>query len=151
MIIGQATYLALIDAPTNNIVEKLRTNCKLNCYLNKVELCQKYLEFKQPASKREIKDNLGHGIMAIDSCVTALYFALQYRNKSFNAMLTDIFSLGGDTDTIAAMAGGIWGAFNGDAELKQFAEKVENSHLIEGVAIGLYTNYEKSVKADFNS
>jgi hypothetical protein len=43
-------------------------------------------------------------------------------------MLAKIYKLGGDTDTIGAMAGAIWGAFNGcDAIDKSTIKCVENS------------------------
>jgi poly(ADP-ribose) glycohydrolase ARH3 len=143
MIIGLATCLALVDAPTEAIFNKLKSSSSLDCYLEKLAICQRFVESDKQATNSEIKSQLGNGIMALDSCVTALYFALRYREEQFSHMLDDIFSLGGDADTIAAMAGGIWGAFNGCERLKSLAEQVEDYELIEDLAGSLYQTYEQ--------
>ena len=60
---------------------------------------------------------LGNGIAAVDSCVTAVYVALAFRDRSFNGMLAYAIRLRGDVDTIASMAGAIWGAARGSSDL----------------------------------
>jgi poly(ADP-ribose) glycohydrolase ARH3 len=62
---------------------------------------------------------LGNGMAAIDSCVTAIYIALAFREKCFEELLTFAIKVGGDVDTIAAMAGAIWGADRGHQGLPQ--------------------------------
>jgi ADP-ribosylglycohydrolase len=42
-----------------------------------------------------------------------VYLALAYRDGSFLEMQRKAASIGGDVDTIGAMAGAIWGAANG--------------------------------------
>ena len=55
-------------------------------------------------------------------------------------MLTQVFSLGGDTDTIGAMAGAIWGAFNGRAAIdKNKIRNTENTAKIIGIAEQLHS------------
>ena len=58
----------------------------------------------------DVVDTIGNGITALDSCATALYCALRFREVAFVAMLRFIIECGGDVDTIAAMAGAMWGA-----------------------------------------
>lgn len=54
-------------------------------------------------------------------------------------MLTKIYKLGGDTDTIGAMAGAIWGAFNGcDAIDKSKIMRIENLAKIVELSEQLY-------------
>jgi poly(ADP-ribose) glycohydrolase ARH3 len=60
---------------------------------------------------------LGNGIAAHESAVTALYLALRFREQPFMLLQQFIASCGGDTDTIGAMAGAIWGAANGYSKL----------------------------------
>ena len=54
-------------------------------------------------------------------------------------MLDQIYKLGGDADTIGAMAGAMWGAFNGNSSLDVTRiQKVENSSLIIELAKQLH-------------
>lgn len=57
-------------------------------------------------------------------------------------MLNEIYQLGGDTDTIGAMAGAIWGAFNGHRAIQQVADTIENSELIASLASRLHQRHE---------
>ena len=54
---------------------------------------------------RETRRRLGNGIQALESCVTALYVALALRERTYEELLAYALALGGDVDTIAAMAG----------------------------------------------
>jgi len=56
-------------------------------------------------------------------------------------MLNDIYRLGGDTDTIGAMAGSIWGAFNGENKINDLTRKVEDIDLINSLATSLHSHY----------
>ncbi len=56
---------------------------------------------------------LGNGITALTSCPTALYLALRFRDAPFDDLLRFAIGCGGDVDTIAAMAGALWGARRG--------------------------------------
>lgn len=70
----------------------------------------------QPVPK-EVTKKLGNGMSAQTSCVTSLYIALKHLDESFDALMAFCISCGGDVDTIAAMAGTLWGAYNGAANL----------------------------------
>ena len=91
---------------------------------------------------QEVAQQLGNGIAAVDSCVTALYIAARFATHDFDAMLRFTQQIGGDVDTIAAMAGSVYGALRGidalpahaiaqleDAPaLRQLAEQLESRH-----------------------
>ena len=53
-------------------------------------------------------------------------------------MLDKIFELGGDTDTIGAMAGGIWGAWNGCDKMSNKKLRIENYVKILALAKNLH-------------
>lgn len=141
-IIAITTCLALNDAPNEEILESLFICCKSGIYTSKLSKCIEYLQSKNSVSNKEIREQLGNGIIATKSCLTSVYFGLKYRKSNFESMLSEIFSLGGDTDTIGAMAGSIWGAFNGDLKIGHLAKEVENIDLIEDLAVRLYKNYK---------
>ncbi len=65
----------------------------------------------------EVVAALGHGVAAHESAVTAVYAAVRHFGAPFEDLMTFVVSLGGDVDTIAAMAGAVWGARNGAARL----------------------------------
>lgn len=67
----------------------------------------------QPLDHREVASVLGNGIAAHESVSTALLTACWFLDKPFADMMGFILSVGGDVDTIGAMAGGIWGAYRG--------------------------------------
>ncbi|XP_053561336.1 ADP-ribosylhydrolase ARH3 [Bombina bombina] len=73
-------------------------------------------------SKAAVFLHLGNGIAALESVPTAIYSFLRYMEpvdelpKEYNSLqrtITFCISLGGDTDTIATMAGAIAGAYHG--------------------------------------
>jgi poly(ADP-ribose) glycohydrolase ARH3 len=55
--------------------------------------------------------DLGNTILAHESVVTAI--CLAQRSETFEGLMEQAVEIGGDTDTIAAMAGAIWGARHG--------------------------------------
>lgn len=66
---------------------------------------------------REVARQLGNGIAAKDSCATAIYLAARFLAEPFDELLQFVARLGGDVDTLGAMAGGIWGACRGVSQL----------------------------------
>lgn len=57
-------------------------------------------------------------VLAHESAVTAVY-AFARHPDDFEAMIRFVIGLGGDTDRIGAMAGGIFGAARGAARLPE--------------------------------
>ena len=75
---------------------------------------------------------LGHGITARTSCVTALYLALRHLEQPFEALIRFATACRGDTDTIAAMAGALWGARRGAQALPTL--RLEQQERLEDAA-----------------
>jgi poly(ADP-ribose) glycohydrolase ARH3 len=102
------------------------------------------------ATTKEILDNpdesrvvieLGHGIEAFNSVPTAIFCFLSEPDSFAHAVLLAI-SLGGDTDTIAAMTGAISGACLGIESIpEKWRSKLENRLYIEELADKLYNLY----------
>ena len=78
---------------------------------------QRWLTAGSDVDSADVARQLGNGIAAVDSCVTALYLALRFRDAGFIEMQQRVAKMGGDADTIGAMAGAIWGAANGVEKL----------------------------------
>ncbi len=88
--------------------------------------------------RNKVVDELGNGIEAFDSVPTAIYSFLSHP-RSFEEAILFAVSLGGDTDTIAAMTGAISGAYLGvDSVPDKWCSKLENRAYIEGLAGTLY-------------
>ena len=78
---------------------------------------QRWLTAGSDVDPADVARHLGNGIAAADSCVTALYLALRFRDAGFLEMQQRVAKMGGDADTIGAMAGAVWGAANGVEKL----------------------------------
>lgn len=127
-IIANATHDALKSSATAEIIDFLIAGCQNSAYKKKLIICSDYVINDREINIGDVKQNLGNGMTAIDSCITSIYSALKYRNKEFEEMHSFICKLGGDVDTISAMAGGMWGAFNGLQALdKAKINRLENS------------------------
>lgn len=138
-LISFVCYAALYDWSVEDISKVLPTWCDSKVYKEKVSFCMQFLNQKSPISDKEIIETLGNSISASQSCLTAIYFALRYKNENCNLMLEHIYKLRGDTDTIGAMAGAIWGAFNGCKKIDQNKIcNIEDSDKIFELANKLY-------------
>jgi len=90
------------------------------------------------ADKAKVVSELGNGVEAFNSVPTAIYSFLSYPGSFKEAILFAV-SLGGDTDTIAAMTGAISGAYLGvDSVPGKWRMKLENREYIEELASVLY-------------
>ena len=90
--------------------------------------------------KAKVVAVLGNGIEAPRSVPTAIYCFLR-QPQSYKDTVTYAVSLGGDTDTIAAMAGAISGAYLGiEAIPSEWRAKLENREYIEALAENLATS-----------
>ncbi|KAM3932933.1 ADP-ribosylhydrolase ARH3 isoform 1-T1 [Leptodactylus fuscus] len=105
-------------------------------YCNRLKKIKEFLE-KGNVSRREVVDELGHGIAALESVPTAIYSFLRCMDpvddlpKEMNSLQrTVIFCilLGGDTDTIATMAGAIAGAYHGEEQVPELWKKCSEGY-----------------------
>ena len=88
--------------------------------------------------KRRVVEELGHGVEALESVPTAIYCFLTHP-RSYEAAVIYAVSLGGDTDTIAAMTGAISGAYLGvEAIPAGWRQRLENRDYIVELAERLW-------------
>lgn len=89
-------------------------------------------------SPREIRRQLGHSVKASESCAAALYLAASRASLNFATLIQHCRQLGGDTDTIAAMAGAVWGAQHGIHAIdSDFYQQIEQADYLLDIAAAL--------------
>lgn len=138
-LIALATRAALLKQSAEQVFESALKTCEIPDYHVKIRYCRDAILNRKRLDDKVLKKQLGNQISALNSSVSALYFALHYLNGSQNELLRHIFQLGGDTDTIAAMANAIWGAFNGLERLDlQKAKRIEQYERVLALAEALY-------------
>jgi ADP-ribosylglycohydrolase len=120
-----AVLIALTTALTYNgvssleIMERLCQRAESAQFLNRLHRADAWLQWRSNIEPRMVAAELGNGIAAAESCVTAVYVALTFRSRSFDKLLEFVIRQRGDVDTIAAMACAIWGADRGVDALPQ--------------------------------
>jgi poly(ADP-ribose) glycohydrolase ARH3 len=85
-----------------------------------------------------VAQRLGHGVAAHESVITAIYAALCHLDADFLDLLAFVAGLGGDVDTLGAMAGAIWGAHRGAAGLTEWP--LERRAQVLAIADQLYAH-----------
>ena len=121
-----AVLLALNEIPHKEWMSRLfelPIESAFKIKLNTVATC-----LDQQASPNDSARIIGNGSDAMQAVSAALYSAL--RNKlSFTDTMLFAFSMGGDTDTIGAMAGAITGAWNGSSAVPpEWITALENEY-----------------------
>ncbi|MEM1177971.1 MAG: ADP-ribosylglycohydrolase family protein [Acidobacteriota bacterium] len=142
VVIAVATRAALLGGEATTIGEEALAASETPEMRAKLDLVASWTRKGEASAApevtpREIRQRLGRGVAAVDSCPTAICLALRHLDQPFQTMLDLAIKIGGDVDTIAAMAGAIWGAANG-------AERLPPIHLesrldITSVALDLFT------------
>jgi poly(ADP-ribose) glycohydrolase ARH3 len=86
------------------------------------------LSIAERVQSRDDLLQLGNGIAAQDSAITSIACFTLWP-ESYEHVVSNAILIGGDTDTIAAMAGAISGAYLGvDAIPKHFLNRLEDDH-----------------------
>lgn len=135
VLIALATALAYNDKSSPEIIERLCQRAESPKFLSKLHTASAWLQEGSSVAPRTVAAELGNGIAATESCVTAVYVALTFRNSSFNELLEFAIRLHGDVDTIAAMACAIWGAVRGlDALPQTRLEQLEQCDRLQALA-----------------
>ncbi len=128
VLIATATAKALVTRDPAKIFEFAAAQCDEAKFQERLAVARTWINSAATPDSREVSGQLGNGIAAVESCVTALYVAVRFLNQSFLELQSYIARCGGDADTIGAMAGAIWGAANGAARLPEDAlQKLEDS------------------------
>ncbi len=95
----------------NHFFSKLTPFTYVSSLKSKLAIIESYLV--SPPSNIDIVTNLGNKITALESVPTAIYIFLANYKSGFKTIIRNAILLGGDTDTIACMAGAIAGAYFG--------------------------------------
>lgn len=119
VLIATAVAAALTTQDGARVFDAAAGHCREDAFRQRLATARQWLESGPAPSGREVRKALGNGIAAADSCVTALYIGCRFLEQPFADLLAFVAACSGDTDTIGAMAGAIWGAANGDHALPQ--------------------------------
>ena len=107
-------------------------------FLPRIDTLANWLASGRSASPKDAAKTLGHGIGALDSCPLAVYIAHLFRDAPFSALIEYTRACRGDVDTIAAMAGAIWGAHAGAERLDDMKAPLEARDFLLALADRLY-------------
>jgi len=138
---ARAVALAVAGSPD----EKLDVQSFVSCLLEfttediyRAKLAKFTTLLKRPDDRQAIIRELGHGIEAFNSVPTAI-FAFLSHPRDFASAVVYAVSLGGDTDTIASMAGAISGAYLGiEAIPEKWQERLEKRDFMLNLAERLW-------------
>ena len=137
-LIAAATYFALQSLSSKELLTRLVGIVESHEFRRKLQAVDELLLQKNIAETCDIRKRLGNNMTALNSCGTAIYLGLAYRARPILDMIDTACALRGDTDTIAAMAGAIWGACNGATKIESdLLDKLEASKQLEGLANSL--------------
>ena len=142
-LIAAATTSALSQHTPLDTLAAARAVCHEAEFLTQLDLARRWLVQEKTRSAQAIRDQLGNGIQATQSCVSALYIGLASQDHGFEDLLLLARQGKGDVDTIGAMAGALWGARHGAAALPVARlKKLEQRGRIEEVADQLHALVE---------
>jgi len=117
VLITLAAHALLERRPVLQLLELIRTECTTRELSDRMTTVTSWIESEMAPTPRDVAKVLGNGISAPTSCPTAIYIALRHIEASFEKMMDFIIACRGDTDTIGAMAGALWGIANGAERL----------------------------------
>jgi len=133
LLVARAVALALAERfDARRFLDELYEFSDRDEFSLRLALARKWMDQKAPIER--VREDLGTAVVAHKSVVTAIYSFCRF-SDDFQGLMKFIIELGGDTDTIGAMAGGIFGAKNGAAALPQdLLVKLEARGEIERIA-----------------
>jgi len=139
LMVTLATVCALKDFTVAETLKVLEQSLKLPEYQERIDIIREIL-VSEPDTI-EVITKLGTSVRAHESAPTAVYAYLKY-GADYLRTVAYCVSLGGDTDTIAAMAGALSGAQLGEAALPSNAlERLEERERITALAEGLHASF----------
>lgn len=139
VLVARATAAAALGHSNGELLQFASDCCELEPMKMRLAIAQTWCASREEVRAADVKHRLGNGIAASESCVTALYLALRFRDRSFMDMQQMVAAIGGDTDTIGAMAGAIWGAANGVPSVPaKLLAKLEQRERLSALATALY-------------
>ena len=151
-LVASATALALLNHPAAEVLKAAASACTLEPFIARLETAMKWLNSGSEPTPADVAGQLGHGVAASESCVTAIYVAVRFLDRRFLELHKFITACGGDVDTIGAMAGAIWGAANGVTQLPaQELERLEQRERLMNIASSLHARTINAVNLDEGS
>lgn len=136
LLIAAATAMSLEGCSRNEIMDELTGLARQEKFLGKLALVRTMLGLD--VAPVEIADALGNGVHADRSVPAALYARLRFGSDCVGAIRYSIM-MGGDTDTIASMAGAMCGALAGESALPMMLlARVESAEKIAGLGSALF-------------
>jgi ADP-ribosylglycohydrolase len=140
-LVAMATGCAVLSHPPHEILERAAAVCELEPFRARLETARVWLAARNSPAAPEVARRLGHGVAASESCVTAVYGALRFLDRTFLELQQFVAACGGDVDTIGAMAGAIWGAAHGIARLPgRELDRLEQRERLMSVAAALHAS-----------
>lgn len=137
VLIAVATHKLLHRCTPLETIAAVEKYCPSTPFQNRLKLIRKALLYGAMPPPKKVALHLGNGMTAPASCVSALYIALRHLHTSFHSMMNFTIACGGDVDTIGAMAGTLWGVYNGAYALP--TNPIEAQETIEATAVQLAT------------
>lgn len=139
-----AVSLAVKDEP--EFLKNLKNVARIDIYKKKLDAIEILLEKNE--RQKEVVRVLGNGVEAFNSVPTAIYSFLA--NRNFQETLLYATSLGGDSDTIGAMAGAIAGAKYGVESIPgSWLDRLERCEYIKTIAERLFEIKRESLNRFF--
>jgi len=139
LMVTLTTVCALKAFSVAETLEVLEHSLELPEYRQRLEIIRKWLISEPDAM--EVTRKLGNSVRAHESVPTAVYAYLKHGSDYLHTVSFCI-SLGGDTDTTAAMAGALVGTRLGEAALPPVAlERLEGRERIAALADGLHEKF----------
>lgn len=137
--LASATAKALVSKAPLEILRAGAAFCESAPFRQRFEIAHGWLDSRHAPPAKEVRERLGNGIAAPESCVTAVYIASRFLGASFDEVQAFVASCGGDVDTIGAMAGAVWGTANGASSLPSGRlDELEQRDRLRAVARALH-------------
>lgn len=112
VLVAEAAHLARSGTPS---IDRLLAVCKEREFSDRIAQIDALLD--AAPSPKTVAVQLGNSIRAVESVVTAIYIYFRFREAPYEQMIDFALKVGGDTDTIGAMAGALFGAERGERSL----------------------------------
>jgi poly(ADP-ribose) glycohydrolase ARH3 len=139
VLVATAVARALHSDAAEAILAACAAACADEAFTSRCGVAASWLRSSREVSPAEVARALGNGMAAHESCVSALYLALRFLARPFEEMLAFASACRGDVDSLAAMAGAVWGAARGRAALPAAAlARIEDAERIEDIARALH-------------
>jgi ADP-ribosylglycohydrolase len=143
-LVAQAIVCSLHDADSANAVSAMAECCQEPDFAEAMQTVSRLLAeptLPEPARLRQL---LGTESTALRSCPAAVFLGLRFQQLALAELLTYVRRCGGDTDTVGAMSGAIWGAANGRSRIPEhLCKAVEEYQMIASLAQALLDKKQK--------